>query len=119
MSGSPQRSDAQRNSLMSRCLNKRLETSTRAYSRSPVRLRISPPQVFGLLLFAIGSAACHEICQAQAAQSREVFDKAVTDFKNGRIEESVAGFDRLIKLAPDVLPQLWQRGIALYYVGRF
>jgi lipoprotein NlpI len=48
-----------------------------------------------------------------------VFDRAVSDFQSGRIEESVAGFDRLVKLAPDVLPQLWQRGIALYYAGRF
>jgi lipoprotein NlpI len=33
--------------------------------------------------------------------------------------ESVAGFDTLIKLAPDAAPQLWQRGIALYYAGRY
>src|SRR6185503_17774965 len=50
---------------------------------------------------------------------REVFDQAVSDFQSGRIEESVAGFDRLVKLAPEALPQLWQRGIALYYAGRF
>ena len=43
----------------------------------------------------------------------------MSDFRSGRIEESVAGFDRLVKLAPDALPQLWQRGIALYYAGRF
>src|SRR5262249_31547759 len=29
------------------------------------------------------------------------------------------GFDRLVKLEPSVLPQLWQRGIALYYAERF
>ncbi len=56
---------------------------------------------------------------AQAEQPRDVFDQAVSDFRSGRIEESVAGFDRLVKLAPDALPQLWQRGIALYYAGRF
>ena len=43
----------------------------------------------------------------------------MSDFRSGRIEESVSGFDRLVRLAPDALPQLWQRGIALYYVGRF
>ncbi|MSO22749.1 MAG: hypothetical protein EXQ58_05730 [Acidobacteria bacterium] len=59
------------------------------------------------------------ICPAQAKQPREVFDRAVSDFQNGRIEESVFGFDRLVKLEPDALPQLWQRGIALYYAGRF
>jgi lipoprotein NlpI len=68
-----------------------------------------------LLLWAI-SLTCPI---AQAEQPRDVFDQAVSDFRGGRIEESVAGFDRLVKLAPNALPQLWQRGIALYYAGRF
>lgn len=75
-----------------------------------------PVPMLVLLLSAISVLTC-QIAQAQ--QPREVFDRAVADFQGGRIEESVAGFDRLVKLAPDALPQLWQRGIALYYVGRF
>jgi len=59
------------------------------------------------------------ICQSQAEEPRGIFDQAVADFRSGRIVESVAGFDRLVKLWPDALPQLWQRGIALYYAGRF
>ena len=51
--------------------------------------------------------------------SRAIFDRAVEDFRNGRISESVAGFDRLARLAADSAPQLWQRGIALYYAGRY
>ncbi len=31
----------------------------------------------------------------------------------------MAGFDRVVALQPEVAPQLWQRGIALYYAGRF
>src|SRR5262245_43106032 len=50
---------------------------------------------------------------------RTTFDRAVADFQEGRITESVTGFDRVAKLAPDHAPQLWQRGIALYYAGRF
>lgn len=50
---------------------------------------------------------------------RDILDAAVADFENGRIAQSVAGFDRLAKLLPDYAPQLWQRGIALYYAGRF
>jgi lipoprotein NlpI len=50
---------------------------------------------------------------------REILDRAVADFHSGRIAQSVDGFDRLAKLVPDVAPQLWQRGIALYYAGRF
>ena len=33
--------------------------------------------------------------------------------------ESAAGFDNLVKLVPAIAPQLWQRGIALYYAGRY
>jgi lipoprotein NlpI len=54
-----------------------------------------------------------------AQQPQEIFDRAVSDFEDGRVAESAAGFDRLVQLAPAVAPQLWQRGIALYYARRF
>jgi len=72
-----------------------------------------------LVLFTISFLGFQTICLAQIEHPREVFDKAVSDFKKGRIEESVFSFDRLVKLEPSALPQLWQRGIALYYAGRF
>ena len=50
---------------------------------------------------------------------RSILDRAIADFEGGRIAESVAGFDRLVEIAPQVEPQLWQRGIALYYAGRY
>ncbi len=48
-----------------------------------------------------------------------IMDQAVADFRNGRLAESAAGFDSLARLVPESAPQLWQRGIALYYVGRY
>jgi lipoprotein NlpI len=39
-------------------------------------------------------------------------------FANGQAAESVAAFDRVIKLQPQLKPQLWQRGLALYYADR-
>ena len=50
---------------------------------------------------------------------REIMNRATDDFRAGRIEQSVAGFDRVAKLSPADAPYLWQRGIALYYAGRF
>ncbi len=41
------------------------------------------------------------------------------DFAAGRLEAAVDGFDQVAELVPDAAPQLWQRGIALYYVGRY
>lgn len=54
-----------------------------------------------------------------AQQPRDILDRAVADFVRGRIAESTSGFDQVVKLTPAVAPQLWQRGIALYYAGRY
>ena len=57
---------------------------------------------------------------AQAAPpAQAILDRAMIDFANGRIEESIRGFDEVAKLAPRSAPQLWQRGIALSYAGRY
>ena len=57
------------------------------------------------------------LCTGQTA--RDLMARAVSDFENGRINESVASFDRVAKLVPNDAAQLWQRGIALYYAGRY
>jgi lipoprotein NlpI len=55
--------------------------------------------------------------QGQSPQA--LLDRAVAEFSKGRIAESVAAFDELARLAPREAPYLWQRGIALYYAGRY
>jgi lipoprotein NlpI len=40
-------------------------------------------------------------------------------FRAGKFDESVAAFDKVIAALPDQAPQHWQRGISLYYAGRF
>lgn len=57
--------------------------------------------------------------QSRAQEPQALLDRSVADFENGRVAESVAGFDALVKVLPAFAPQLWQRGIALYYVGRY
>jgi lipoprotein NlpI len=54
-----------------------------------------------------------------AQDPQTVLSRAVADFRVGRFTESAAGFDRLAKLISDRAPELWQRGIALYYAGRY
>ena len=56
--------------------------------------------------------------QPPAGGYRATLDRAVEDFRQGRIEESAAGFDKLVSMAPGSMPRLWQRGIVLYYAGR-
>jgi len=50
---------------------------------------------------------------------RAILERAAADFQAGRIEQSVAGFDRAALLSPADAPFLWQRGIAQFYAGRF
>jgi lipoprotein NlpI len=57
--------------------------------------------------------------QTAGENAQKIFDRAIADFQAGRIAQSVAGFDRVASLVPQSKPQLWQRGIALYYAGRF
>ena len=65
------------------------------------------------------------LATAVAAQDRSesdpqlVFNKANDDFAGGEIHSAAEGFDRLVELRPDLMPQLWQRGIVLYYAGRY
>ena len=56
---------------------------------------------------------------AAAQQPQDILDRAVAHFEAGRIAESNAEFDRLVKADPAAMPYLWQRGIALYYAGRY
>jgi lipoprotein NlpI len=74
-----------------------------------------------LLVGVAAAAVVVTIVSAQRTSDnpREVLDRAVDDFLAGRLTESIAGFDRVVTLAPQVAPQLWQRGIALYYAGRY
>ncbi len=56
---------------------------------------------------------------AYAQTPREILDRALADFSAGQVEAAAAGFDQVARVQPDLAPQLWQRGIALYYVGRY
>jgi lipoprotein NlpI len=64
-------------------------------------------------LMAFVGAAC-----AQSPADQAV-GRGMAQFQAGRIAESVAEFDTAARLAPREAPYLWQRGIALYYAGRY
>lgn len=55
-----------------------------------------------------------------AAQTAGEWNRIGEDrFRAGDPWGSVAAFDQVIALRPDYAPQHWQRGISLYYAGRF
>lgn len=57
---------------------------------------------------------------AALAQNPDTWQKKGEDaFRTGKFVESVEAFDQVLKLVPTYSAQHWQRGISLYYAGRF
>lgn len=50
---------------------------------------------------------------------RDLMQKGQELFFEAKPKESVAAFDKLIALVPRVKPELWQRGLSLYYTGAY
>jgi lipoprotein NlpI len=71
--------------------------------------------VFSLLVFPCHGEAGNKITDDPGALQR----RGTEHFLAGRIEESLADWDRVIELVPRQGPYHWQRGIALYYAGRY
>ena len=74
--------------------------------------RVSVPCIFAASWLDVSLAA-------QGVSPRALLDRAVAEFSKGQITESVTAFDELARVAPSEAPYLWQRGIALYYAGRY
>ena len=86
----------------------------RAYSKQRLNLDARRALVAAFCLAVLAVCA-----RSQTSEAGEAFSGAVKDFENGRIERAAAGFDRAAALTPAEAPHLWQRGIALYYAGRY
>jgi lipoprotein NlpI len=74
----------------------------------PVRL------VFVALALVAAAVAC-----AAESTPQELFAEAVTLFFDAKPVESARVFDQLVLAVPAAEPELWQRGLALYYAERF
>lgn len=66
-----------------------------------------------VLLFVMSCAAFGEETVQSASQ------RGVQMFFDAKPKESVEAFDALLKLEPKAKPELWQRGLSLYYAGDF
>jgi lipoprotein NlpI len=72
-----------------------------------------------ILASMLATVAAAWLVAAQPESPRELFAEAVRLFFAGEPRESADIFDRLVAAAPDLEPELWQRGLALYYADRF
>ena len=73
----------------------------------------------GFLVFFLCACATN-VARADAdADVAAAFSDGVQLLFEGRPVESALAFDRVVAARPALEPELWQRGIALYYAGRF
>jgi lipoprotein NlpI len=70
-----------------------------------------------LALLAAATTAPQLVAQTPGPQT--IYERAVADFMAGRFSQSATAFDELARADPGTAPELWQRGIALYYAGRY
>jgi lipoprotein NlpI len=70
-------------------------------------------------LLSIFASACLCAGVVSAQGPKALLDRAVDEFAEGRFAQSTATFDEAAKMIPQEAPYLWQRGIALYYAGRY
>lgn len=61
----------------------------------------------------------NNIIRSQTKDVNAYIHRGMTRFKLIKINESIEDFDRAEKLDPNIRPYLWQRGLSLYYAGRF
>ena len=78
---------------------------------------------FRFTAFVLGLLTCVSAAEdgkpAPEPSPNELFRQGVDAFFDADIEASAKAFDALVELVPDAKPQLWQRGLTLYYVDRF
>ncbi|MEQ1906273.1 MAG: tetratricopeptide repeat protein [Pirellulaceae bacterium] len=71
----------------------------------------------GRYLEAFESAS--KVCELKPDDIRFQLLLGDISFAAGKIDESIAAYDAAIRIEPDIEPRLWQRGLALFYAGRF
>ncbi len=72
-----------------------------------------------LILLLACSTLVFADAEADKVAARAQIEIGENEFKAGHFTESLAAFDKAIALVPEFGPHLWQRGITLYYAGKF
>jgi lipoprotein NlpI len=72
-----------------------------------------------MALVLVGQLARQQPSDHPGQAPADLADAAEEDFGRGDLQAAVDKYDRLAALVPEVAAVLWQRGIALYELGRY
>jgi lipoprotein NlpI len=61
----------------------------------------------------------HLTAQESSKTPDQWMEEGVNAFFEARIDDSAKAFDEVVKAVPQAKPQLWQRGLTLYYAKRY
>ena len=75
--------------------------------------------IFYLLIVITMNLSSRGENPAEVESPQFLHNRGTEHFFAGRIAESLEDWDRVVKMVPQQAPHHWQRGIALYYAGRF
>ena len=80
------------------------------------------------LFFALTATACAQpglveqytnVLTDEGASPDVLVRRGMARFVAGDVEGSIEDFDKAVEIEPRIAPQLWQRGISLYYAGKY
>ena len=82
---------------------------------------ISRPVILSLLAISVGNLQTPATADEPDADPplQELYATGWDALVRGDAEGSLAAYDEMVRRRPSIEPGLWQRGIALYYAGRY
>jgi lipoprotein NlpI len=90
-----------------------------AMARSTSPFRKGPRPRGWLPCSALTLLVLASVGQAAEPSPQDLFNEAIQMFFEGQPAESARLFDRFVVAMPAAEPELWQRGLALYYAERY
>ena len=111
-----------RQALMKNEAEKAVELAGKAIAADPKNGRGYPLARHGSRRAAAsrrGRCRFEQVHRTRSVSCRSYQRRGGEQFKLGKIAESVAAFDRYLELRPEAAPGHWQRGISLYYAGKY
>ncbi len=69
--------------------------------------------------FSKAIARCDRAIELAPAAAEAYYVRGRSRFASGLVDESLTDFDKFLQLRPENESRLWERGISMYYAGRY
>jgi len=94
------------------------DAQSRSYARKVVASRRDEGESFQSRI-PLWLAQSSDVSSSSRASPKQLIAQGMSEFRQGRVLDSLTYFDQAKTVAPWIAPYLWQRGISLYYDGQY